>query len=588
MLRTAFVLFFALIAAGCSNGGGNSTTSLGDVSLVLTDAASDELSVFEVDVQNVVFEKANGNTVSVLPRRTRVDFLELESLGELIAGVRLEAGAYRRVTLELDFATARVVLVGQTTAATVKDATGAAITGVVPVTLDFPTGSRPLVRAGRNSLFVFDLQLDQSVVVDVPGNAVTFTPVWTLEVDPQNPKPIATNGVLQRVDLNARTFVVERRAPDDSVVAEFTVATVDTTVFQLDGGVQLGASGLGALVPHIGERLFVQGVLAADHTMLTAVAVESGAGVPGNGQDWVVGHVVGRTGGVGVDATLSVLGRSFDVSAGTRRFNTLHTVDVSHANTKVLRRGAGNGLDTDAINIGQLVWVFGDLSTTTLDATATTGVARLLRTSIFGVATAAPTNDTLTLDLVRFDLRDVAAFDFDVSGSVQADPDAFTVDVDGLATTGITTGTKMRVFGWIAGVDAAGADATALSIVNRTETARVLLCQWVPPRLGVLDASVASRVSLDVSAALVHVVGDGFGTVTLTNAPTPRIVPLLGAGIYSIVERGAIEANLSFAAFRQSLLARAATTPVFRVAAFGTFDDAAQTFSALTVTVILH
>ncbi|MBL8727229.1 MAG: DUF4382 domain-containing protein [Planctomycetes bacterium] len=592
MLRTlltrCLAVSLALTLAGCGSGGGGGGGggAMTDVSLVLTDAASDELSVFEVDVQNVVFTKLNGNTVSVLPRTTRVDFLELESLGELITGVSLEAGTYKQVTLELDFAAARVVIAGHTTTATVRDARGNAITGVVPVTIDFPAGRRPIVRVGRNNLFVFDLALDQSVVVDEPGNVVTFTPVWTVEIDPASPKPIATTGVLQRVDVNNLAFVVERRATDDALIAEFTVETGGSTVFQLGGDVQVGAPGLGALVAHIGERVFVQGTLDATRRVLRAVAVESGAGVPGNGQDWVLGHVVARTGGAGVDATLQVLGRSLDVSAGTRRFNTVHTVNVSHADTKVLRRGAGNRLDSDAINIGQLVWVFGDLSTTTLDATAATGVVRLLRTSIFGIANGAPAGDTLTVDVTRFDLRDVSAFDFDVSGSVQADPDAYTIDVTGVSTTGITTGSKLRVFGWIAGVDASGADATASSIVDRTTTASVMLVQWSTPRLGVLDALAAS-LSVDVSAASVRFVGDGFGSTFLTASPTPTVLPLTTVGLYSIVENGSIETNTSFPTFRQSVLSRAATVPVFRVAAFGTFDAGTQAFSALTVTVVL-
>lgn len=587
MFRTTIALLLVLTTFGCSNRSGDGG-SLADVSLVLTDAASDELSVFEVDVQNVVFTKLNGNTVAVLPRASRVDFLQLESLGELIAGVRLETGVYRRIALELDLASARVVLAGQTTPATVRDAAGNPLTGVVPVAIDFAPGSRPVVRAGRNNLFVFDLALDQSVVVDAPGNAVTFTPVWTLEVDPGNPKPIATHGVLQRVDLGARTFVVERRAADDSVIGEFTVRTSGATVFQLGGEVSQGAPGIGALVAHIGERVFVQGAVSASQRLLEAVAVEAGAGVPGNGQDWVLGHVVGRSGGGVANATLTVLGRSVDLGTGTRRFNTLHTVQVARTTTKVLRRGAGDGLDTDAINVGQLVWVFGDLTATTLDARAASGVARLLRTSIFGVAAAAPTNGTLTLDVARFDLRDVSAFDFVVGGTSQADPDAYTVDVSALSTTGITTGSKLRVFAWIAGVDATGADAAALSIVDRSVTARVLACQWSPPRTGVFAAASAPAIAVDVSAAAARVVGDGFGLVTLATAPVPRLVPLTSAGIYSIVEHGAIEASLSFEAFRQSLLLRSASTPVFRLVAIGTFDEASQIFAALTVTAVLH
>ncbi|MBL9075870.1 MAG: DUF4382 domain-containing protein [Planctomycetes bacterium] len=578
----------ALLATACGSGSGSGPDTAAEVSLVLTDAATDELSQFEVTVQNIVFTKRNGDTVSVLPRRTRVDFLELQALNELVAGTALEAGVYRAVALELDFQGAAVVIAGASTPATVRDAAGAPITGVVPVTIDFPAGAQPLVRPGRNNLFVFDLQLDQSVTVDVPGNAVTFTPVWTVELDPTNPKPIAANGVLHSVDLNTRTFVVERRAPDDTAIGQFTVATTGATVFQLDGTVSLGAPGVGNLVAHTGDRVFVQGTLRPQDRVLTAVAVESGAGVPGNGQDQVFGHVVARSGGAGGDATLTVLGRSYDVGTDTRRFNTLHTVSVSFANTKVLRRGAGNDLDTDAIQIGQLVWLFGDLTATTLDATAATGTARLLPTAIFGVCVGTPSGGTLTLDLVRFDARDVAAFDFAIGGVPQADPDAFTVDVTGLSTTGITNGSKLRVDGWLRGVGTAGADATARAIVDRSTTARLLRCEWSPATEGVLAANGATAIALDVAAASVRTVADGFGTVTLTSVPVPTIAPLAGAGIYSIVEDGAIEANLSFSQFRTSLLARQATTPVRRVTAFGTFDETSQAFAALTVTVLLQ
>lgn len=587
MLRSAFLLSFALLAAGCgTSGGGGAGSTNAEVSVVLTDAASDELSVFEVDVQNIVFSRANGDTVAVLPHTTRIDFLQLESVGELVAGKTLPAGAYSQMTLLLDFTSANVVIAGQTTAATVRDATGNALTGLVPVTIDFPSTARPLARLGRHSLFVLDLQLDQSVAVDSGLNTVTFTPVWTVEVDPANPKPIATNGVLQSVDLTARTFVVQRRAPDDAAIGTFTIATTDTTVFQLGGVVEAGATGLGSLVAQIGNRVFVQGTMNTQDRVLTGVAVESGAGVPGNGQDWVFGHVVARTGGTSADATLTVLGRSLDLPGGTRTFNTLHTVNVSHANTKVLRRGAGNGLDTDAINVGQLVWAFGDLSGTTLDATATTGVARLLRTSIFGIAAGAPSGDTLTLDVARFDLRDVAAFDFAVSSSVQADPNAYTVDTTGLSVTGITSGTKVRVLGWIAGVDAAGDDATAEALVNHNTTGSVMLCQWSPSHLAVLD-QFQSKLSVDVSAAAFRQVADAFGSTMLTASPTPTIAPLGSVGLYSIVENGGIETNLSFPTFLSSVLTRSATAPVFRVAAFGTFDATTQVFSALAITVVL-
>lgn len=588
MLRTTFLSCLLSLVAACSGGSGGSADTTADLSLLLTDAASDELSAFEVDVRDVVFTKVNGDTVEVLPRTTRVDFLQLESLAELVAGRSLDAGAYRQVTLSLDFSNANIVIAGQTTPASVRDADGATITGIVPVVVDFPAGSRPLVRARRHNLFVFDLDIDQSIAVDTAANAVTFTPVFELQVDPGNPKPIATNGTLDSVDIAASSFVVDRRAPDGTVIGSFTVDTDSHTVFQVDGVVSTGAPGLGALVGRVGERVFVQGTANVRDRILTAAAVEIGAGVPGNGQDWVFGHVVARSGGPGADATLTVLGRSFDANTNTRRFDTLFTVHTSFADTKVLRRAAGNQLDADAVNVGQAVWVFGDLSTTTLDATAATGVVRMLPTGIFGIANGAPAGGTLSIDLARFDQRPVSAFDFDVAGAAVADPHAFTVDLSGLSGAGIGTGSKVHLLGWIAGVGATGADATAVSILDRTSNAQLLFCQWSPPAMFAVESPFPGSITLDVGAANIRKVVDGFATVTLSPSPAPRIQPQGATGAYCIVKHHGIESTTSFDTFRTSLLEQIDTEEVFRVAAFGTLDPTTQVFSAQAITVVLH
>ena len=583
MNRFLPLLTLALIGAGCSN---SDTAGNGTISVVLTDSATDELSQFEVDVSNIVLTKLSGTTVSVMPRTTRVDFVELQSINDLVAAVDLESGIYTRVAMTLDFANAAVLLVGQTTPATVNDANGTPITGTVDVTVDFVPGSRLFVGAFRNNLFALDLELDQSVAVDDSTNSIRFTPVLAVQMNPGNPKPIATTGILHSVDLNALTFAVERRDISNTVIHTFTVAIAPTTVFQLDGVVQGGAAGLGSLVGNIGDRVFVQGLFSGGSSQLAALAVESGAGVPGNGQDWVFGHVTARTGGPGADATLTVLGRSLDTGTSTRTYNTAHTVNVSHANTKVLRRGAINSLDSDDINVGQLVWVFGDLTGTTLDATAATGVARMLRTGIFGIAAGPAVGNTLTLDVVRFDHRAVSAFNFDISGQVQADPNAFTVDVTGLSTTGITTDSRIRALGWIAPVGSTADDATAFSLVDRTNAGKVLYCLWVPSSLTALSAGTNLTLT-GIADADIKVIGDGFAPVTLLASPAPVLQPLLTAGYYRIVQDAQVTAYLDFAAFKSALALRLPSSGVFAVSALGTFEPTGQVFSALTATVVL-
>lgn len=589
-LRFAPLLFAAaaLGLAGCGSSGTDTAGGSGTLSLVLTDSATEELTQFEVDVSDVVFHKVGGSTVSVLPRATRVDFLQLESVAELVATASLERGFYDRIQLTLDFATARVTIAGQTTPATIEDQAGNTITGAFTVDVDLATGSRPFVRAGRGHLLVLDLDLDQSLSVDSGNNTVTFAPVWSVETDPTAPKPIATTGTLESVDGANNLFYVERRATDDSVLHVFPVRTSATTVFQLGGDVQLGALGLGSLAGYLGQRLYVQGTFDRDRGTIDAAAVEIGPGVPGNGQDWVYGHVVARSGGAGGDATLTVIGRSLDAGTGTRTYNTLHTVDVSFADTKVLRRGFGTAYGTDAINVGQLVWIFGDLTGTNLDATATDGVARLLRTSIFGVAAGAPAGDTLTVDVTRFGLRDVAQFDFDVSGQVQADPDAFTIDVAGLSTTGITNGSRLRVFGFLSPVGASGDDAEALSIVDRSAGTKLLLCTWAPPAANVLDATgVTGAIGIDVGGALVRSVADGFAPVQLNASPQPKLQPLSSSGFYRIVQDGGVTVYVSFAEFRTAVAQRTANATVAWVSALGNFEPTTQVFSAVSATVVL-
>ena len=131
-------------------------------------------------------------------------------------------------------------------------------------------------------------------------------------------------------------------------------------------------------------------------------------------------------------SSLTVIGQSLDVGTSTRRFNTQHTIDVQLGPTRVLRRGAGNLLSTDAIQVGQLVAAFGDMTGTALNATNTAsqpGVVRLLRTSVFGIAAAAPLNNVLTVNTTRFDLRDISAFDFSVQ--------AITEGIDALGSVGV-------------------------------------------------------------------------------------------------------------------------------------------------------
>ena len=94
LFRTLLLFPLLFLVSACGSNGGFELPDVGETTIAFTDAASDEVVVFEVDVSDIVFTKAGGSTVSLLARQTRVDFADLASVAELIVGVGLEAGRY--------------------------------------------------------------------------------------------------------------------------------------------------------------------------------------------------------------------------------------------------------------------------------------------------------------------------------------------------------------------------------------------------------------------------------------------------------------------------------------------------------------
>ncbi|MCA8970860.1 MAG: hypothetical protein KDC95_13785 [Planctomycetes bacterium] len=604
MLRTPFrnvLSFFVSLAVvgvaatalltGCGgsdmNGGGAATSG---ASFVFTDAATDDLSMFEVDLVGIQLKPVSGGTVSVLAKRQRIDFVSLESLAEIVAGVDLPLGFYTEMTLTFDFTDANAVLKDKTTKATIVDVDGNPITGTLAVPVTFGSASRPRILAAKHHVFMIDLDLDQAITVDVPNNRVSFVPAISAEFDPTNPKPIAATGYIVSADSTAKSFEVENRTPVGTPIGRYTVRTTSTTIFQIDGIEKIGDAGFADLSPKAVSgtvRVFAQGTVSNISRVLDAIAVEAGAGTPGNGQDWVEGLVTARSAGAGVDTNITVLGTSRKAGTNTRTFNTSHTIQLSRSSTKVLRRAQDTSLDTDAIQVGQRVMVFGSLSGTTLDATSASGVARMLRATYWGTANGATSGNRLSINLARIGGRAVGDFNFVVNSVTEVTPATFQVDVSGLLTIGVTTGSKIRVQGWMNPVAVSGdADCKALSFDDRTNNSKLLVMAWAPASATGIT-SAGPIVTFDVSGAAIKHVWDGFGNNALTNTPPPTLSQLIGLGVFRIIKNGAIEQHLTFSAFGSSLASRiSAGEKVLRVTSVGTMPTG-QDFKGLLVTVVL-
>jgi hypothetical protein len=316
---------------------------------------------------------------------------------------------------------------------------------------------------------------------------------------------------------------------------------------------------------------------------IDAIYVEAGSGTYNGGQDIVEGHVVGRTG-----AVLDVLGHSNSADHGEFQFNTLFTVNAAGAT--VLVRGLLETFDLDVVNVGQRVRVFGVLTGTN----HTADILRLEPTRVLGFANGPPQGvgplATLTIDLVRVELRSQSAFAWDQSGGSPPDPLNFTIRVGNLADgLGIDTGTPVEASGFFTPVSAGGPDFAAFSLVNRDLAPSLLVIHdrdggmsvttsITPNSGGPSDAAGEIRFTLSGTAGPGEftLIDRGFvGATPLPADPEPTVVPnVLGLGLFVIRDRaldtGALFLNFGdFALALDALLLDGAQ--IYNFGAIGTY-----------------
>lgn len=593
MLAAVVMLF---LACGCSDSADKDIEDeFGSATMVLTDAASDDIAVFEVDVNQLTLTKWNNAVVHTLPRRQRVDFAQLTDISQLLVGVRLPAGFYKNVTITLDFSNAEIWLKDATAPATVYDADGEELIGTMDVQVLFGRNDRPNIIVRRNRLFVFDLNLDASVKADTGTNSVTFNPIITATVDPTNPRPVTTTGRLVSADPATGEIVLSVHNPrTGEEVGQYTVQTGRWSVFHVDGVPSFQLAGMAALAAKgAGTRVFAHGVVDRENRVLGALFVEAGAGVPGSGQDWCQGLIVSRTGGVDENPTLTLRGCTYKVGTpGTWSFNQTITVQASFTDTAVIRRASPWARTANDLNVGQRITVYGTLTGTNMNATgAAQGVIRCIRTGIFGFAAGPAAAGELTVDLSRIGLRHIANFGFSVGGTPQADPAAFLVNVGSLNVSTVTTGTPLKIRGFLAPVGAAPSEADFIAdmVVDRSAVGSLLICEWRPASAFAVSDATSTGLTLDLTGSVYSKVDHGFvGMVDLNASPAPQIVPKQDFGIYVISQARINEVFLSFVEFSAALEAKLAARGVLQIFALGQYTPNTQTLTSSLIVVVLR
>lgn len=588
LLSAGAVLLTASIIAGCSGGssGGAVPTETGEVTVAVTDAATDEVDVLEVDIVSFRFVRPNGATVEILPQTVRVDFAQLVSVSQVIAGATLPVGPYTSAYMTLDFSTASVRISGNTSSASLVDSQGQPLSGREELQIVLPGGGFVVGRA-HGHFAEIDFDLDQSLTVDAASNQVTVDTILYARIDPATPKPLATPGLTS--DFTGTSFKLDMRHGLGLVSrGELTVHTGPSTAFDLGGQVLQGQAGYDAL------KALGDGTLIVAGGIVDPARRAMGAGrvvvLPQN-LDEVGGLVVARSAGPGQDTTLTLRGVAVRRSLGSVTFNDTVTITTSLAETKVGKRGmAAGSLDTDAINVGQRILAYGTFTSGSLDLTQPgAGFVRMVMTDVAAAALGPVSGGQLDVDVVRIGRRPIAAFDFDVNGVAQADPTQLAVDTGALPLASVTTGSPVVALGFFEPVSGTVRSPAfkADTIIDRTDAGSLLRMAWLPGSNTAITVS-GNDLSLDAVNAQVAKVDHGL-IVPITLSTDPTVTGNGGSGFYAVRRGLTVSLFSDFASFKAHVEGElAAGARVLAFTAIGRYDATGNQLTAARAVAFLN
>jgi len=600
-IRSSIGLALLTVISACGGGGG-STSGGADptLSFAVTDAPQDDIDSFTMTITAMTLTKLGGTQVGILSTPATVDLASITDVSQLISGQTVPAGTYIGGSITIDFTNSKCFLNGQATAAAILDAAGNPLTGQVTLPMDF--GQTPLLCPfNRHLLLEYDFDLNQSCTTDTTANTVTIDPAFVMHVDPAAPKPLLLMGTVTSVDAPMHRFVGQLRAVDGTAITPVTVTVTNTTVYQVDGVSATGATGLTALagVPMPDVTWFEAfGTINPITEQIIASVVYAGHGTYNGGDDIVEGHIIDRSGAPGTDATLTVLGHSNEANHTVFQFNQTFTVSTSFANTKVVKTGLDETHDTDDVNVGQRIRLFGTVTGTTMDATAATNVARMQYTNVFGHSAAAPALGDLEVDLSKVDLRPETDFVWADAGTPPTDPRHFVAAIGNLGNgLGIGVATPVWARGFFPAVSDTQQDFHATSLANLNLVPSVMFVRNRPAGLNVGATASAGSITLQISgtagAGEVAIVDQPFvGSSPLPTAPDPTILPVPSGPTLFVLRDKTLNKTtfyLLFTSFSNALAQKLGVGATLdQISAVGVYSSATNVITASLASAVVH
>ena len=599
---------------GTATTGGSGATGMGTSMVTMTDAAGDFLS-YIVTLSSLQLQTASGASVETLPAATQVDFTKLVNLTEVLSAGQVPAADYVSAQLTLDFAKAQITADdgnGNPVTLSPVDATGAALTGTLVVSVKLDNTNQLIITPGNTGRLAFDFNLAASNMVSLTAKTVQVAPTLVATVVPSDTKQVRVRGQLAMVNAAMNDFVlnVQPFTVQAATAGQVTAQVTATTTYQVNGVALVGTAGLTALAALPANTMVAAfgSLQTGAQPVFTATNILAGTSLHNPGHDKISGTVIARS-----QNTLTVRSATWTRPDGDFDFEPKDAMVTVGANTVVTEEGQMGAFTAANISVGQHIDAFGMASqgangAVMLDATA--GAVQLDITALTGTVTAMATGN-LTVNLQSLDGLSPKAFTFAGTGkstAMDATPTAYTVNTGALAQTGLSMNAPARAFGFVSPFGMAPPDFTAESLENFAAVTADLVVNFgqggsATAFTGLMATSTSLQLDL-ANVGAVHVIKIGPELLDLTQLATPAsVVPSTATGdVFTIAHAGKfkVENFNTFAAFVTQLAADLAGTAsgtmnmtgnmpatVEIVAAAGSYDTAKNVFTAKRLAVLL-
>ena len=595
----------AALLAGCT---ANTKVINGTPVVTVNAQAAGDFSAYVVGVTLYSATRSDGY-VAYPAGYTYEEFADLTQrvdLTELLNAVGIPTGTYTTVTIGIDYSSPIVYLRGQSTAATVQNASKTQNFGIVYINVKLDP-AHPLV-VGLNRSTPLALDFDLAAMNSISSNTVTVRPFVAATAAPTDTGQVRARGLFVAADTGAGNFVENIRPFEDNVystVGALTVNTSSTTYYNINGKVYTGSAGLAALAGVISNTPVVAYGTLGDMSTITpgfnATQVYAGTVVSNGSFEHVRGIVTARSGNaLTVSDATYLYYEGYCISNLCFTWYPTSTVNIS-SSTLIAQDGATgtSAFSSQSVSVGSQIDAVGLGSTSssgalTLDATQ--GYVRIQSTPAWGTLVTG-TSGAATLNLLALGSLPASAFNLAQAG---ANATGYSVDTAG-ATTGADqsatpTGTLLRADGFPTAFGSGSPAFDAAAVTPAGSEDADLIVEWssgsgtASPFTSYDSTSLVLNLAKATTAEVVvgpNLAPTGQQSTSITGTPA---ITISGGNQFAIGNAtNGISVFSTPAAFASNLTSTLnGSTSVYRVVAIGSFDSATNTFTASRVDVALE